>query len=78
MKAKEVLKLLKISRATLFNYTRDGKLKVTKLDNGYYDYDEESVFRVIKKDSRINVIYARVSTYKQKDDLQHQIRYVYL
>ena len=67
MKAKEVLKLLKISRATLFNYTRDGKLKVTKLDNGYYDYDEESVFKVIKKDSRINVIYARVSTYKQKD-----------
>ena len=73
MKAKEVLKLLKISRATLFNYTRDGKLKVTKLDNGYYDYEEESVFKVIKKDSRINVIYARVSTYKQKDELQHQI-----
>jgi predicted site-specific integrase-resolvase len=68
MKANEVLKLLKISRATLFNYTRDGKL-----DNGYYDYDEESVFTVIKKDSRINVIYARISTYKQKDELQHQI-----
>jgi predicted site-specific integrase-resolvase len=26
MKAKEVMKLLDISRATLFNYTRDGSL----------------------------------------------------
>ena len=47
--------------------------KVTQLENGYYDYDEESVFKIIKKDVRINVIYARVSTYKQKNDLQNQI-----
>jgi len=73
MKAKEVMKLLDISRSTLFNYTRDGKIKVTQLDNGYYDYDEESVFKIIKKDSRINVIYSRVSTYKQKTDLENQI-----
>lgn len=73
MKAKEVLKLLNISRATLYNYTKDGKIKVTQLDNGYYDYDEESVFKIIKKDARVNVIYSRVSTYKQKTDLQNQI-----
>lgn len=72
MKAKEVMKLLNISRATLFNYTRDGKIKVVKLDNGYYDYDEESIFKLKKKDSRINVIYSRVSTYKQKHDLENQ------
>ncbi len=73
MKAKEVLKLLDISRATLYNYTKDGKIKVTQLDNGYYDYDEDSVYKLIKKDPRVNVIYARVSTYKQKTDLQNQI-----
>jgi len=73
MKAKEVMKLLDISRTTLFNYTRDGKIKVIKLDNGYYDYNEESVFKIIKKDSRINIIYSRVSTYKQKTDLENQI-----
>lgn len=73
MKAKEVLKLLNISRATLYNYTKDKKIKVIQLDNGYYDYDEESVFKIIKKDARINVIYARVSTYKQKNDLDNQI-----
>jgi predicted site-specific integrase-resolvase len=72
MRAKDAMKLLKITRGTLFNYTRDGKIKVIKLDNGYYDYDEDSIFKIMKKDSRINVIYSRVSTYKQKKDLENQ------
>ena len=72
MKAKDVMKLLQITRGTLFNYTKDRKIKVTKLDNGYYDYDEESIFKIMKKDPRINVIYSRVSTYKQKNDLDSQ------
>jgi len=38
MKAKEVMKLLKISRGTLHNYVKDGKLIITKLNNGYYDF----------------------------------------
>ena len=45
--------------------------KITVLDNlsnGYYDYDEHSVLKFIKKDNRYDVIYARVSTYKQKKD----------
>ena len=73
MKAKDVMKLLDICRSTLYNYTKDGLIKATLLDNGYYDYDEESVLKFMKKDNRSNVIYARVSTYKQKNDLQTQI-----
>jgi len=73
MKAKEVMKLLNICRTTLYNYTKDNVIKTTKLSNGYYDYDEQSVLKFIKKDNRINVIYARVSTYKQKNDLFNQI-----
>lgn len=73
MKAKEVLKLLDIHRMTLYNYVKSGIISVTKLDNGTYDYDENSVFKLMKKDSRINVLYARVSTYKQKQDLNNQI-----
>ena len=49
MKAKEVMKLMNISRTTLFYYTKNGKIKVTKFDNGYYDYDEESVFKLFLK-----------------------------
>ncbi len=73
MKARDVMKLLNICRTTLYNYTKDGTIKATLLSNGYYDYDEESVLKFIKKDNRSNVIYARVSTYKQKNDLQMQI-----
>jgi predicted site-specific integrase-resolvase len=73
MKAKEVLKLLDIHRMTLYNYVKSGIISVIKLDNGTYDYDENSVFKLMKKDSRINVLYARVSTYKQKQDLNNQI-----
>ena len=73
MKAKEVLMILNISRITLYTYTKEGKIKATKMDNGYYDYDEQSVMKIINKDVRYNVIYARVSTYKQKTDLENQI-----
>ncbi len=47
MKAKDVMKLLNICRTTLYNYTKDGSIKATLLDNGYYDYDEESVLKFI-------------------------------
>lgn len=75
MKAKEVLNILNISRVTLHNYVKNGKLKATKLANGYYNYDNKSVMLLAGKDKRKNVIYARVSTYKQKKDLKNQIEY---
>ena len=73
MKGKEVRKILNIARSTLYLYTKNNILKYKKLDNGYYDYDEESIFKLLKKNSRINVIYARVSTHKQNNDLERQI-----
>lgn len=74
MKAKEVLKLLRCSRPSLTKYLKQGKLKAKLLDNGYYDYDEKSVYDFLNKDiNRKTVIYARVSTKKQKNDLKNQI-----
>ena len=73
MKSKDVLKLLGISRVTLTSYVKSGKLKATLLDNGYYDYDEKSVFSILKKDVRVNVLYCRVSTPKQKTYLTTQV-----
>ena len=73
MKAREVMKLMNICRTTLYHYTKNNIIKHTKLSNGYYDYDELSVLQFIKKDNRSNVIYARVSTYKQRNDLTNQI-----
>lgn len=74
MKSKDVLRTLRISRQTLCKYVKDGRIKVTKLPNGYYDYDEASVYAFLNKDVRRRTyIYARVSTPKQKKDLDNQI-----
>ncbi|WP_120945889.1 IS607 family transposase [Helicobacter labacensis] len=74
MKSKEVLKLLKISRVTLWKYVRDGKIRVEQEPNGYYKYYDADVYKLLGiEDGRWNVVYARVSTAKQKQDLQNQI-----
>ena len=78
MRAKEVMKILNICRTTLYKYTKDKTLKSIQLDNGYFDYDEKSVYSLLKRDERIEVIYARVSTYKQKNDLLTQISKIQL
>lgn len=73
MKAKEALKILRISRQTLCNYHKRGLIKSETLPSGKFSYDEESVFKLINKDiPRNNVIYCRVSTNKQKKDLENQ------
>jgi len=73
MKANEVLKILKVSRSTLTVYVRDGRIKVRQLPTGRYDYDAESVYAFLNRDvERGTVIYARVSTAKQKADLENQ------
>ena len=74
MKAKEVLSLLGISRVTLCRYVKLGKIKTILLPNGTYDYDKADVYKLkglLAK--RKSVIYARVSTAKQKNDLSNQI-----
>ncbi len=74
MKAYEVLNLLRISRPTLTKYVKEGIIKTTILPNGRYDYDVDSVYHLLNKDvKRKTYIYARVSTAKQKPDLENQI-----
>lgn len=74
MKAKEVLKLLRISRQTLSSYVKSGQIKAALLPNGQYDYDEDSVLSKAGVTTvRKCVVYARVSTKKQKNDLQNQV-----
>ena len=73
MKAGQVMETLNISRSTLYNYTLAGKIRTTKLENGLNDYSDEDVYRLANKSrERISVIYSRVSTAKQKNDLQNQ------
>lgn len=74
MKAKEVMNILGITRVTLSSYVKQKYIKYTELPTGLYNYDEQSVWEFLsKKKNRHNYIYARVSTNKQKKDLENQI-----
>ena len=74
MKSNEVLSMLGISRVTLCRYVKLGKIRVVELPNGYYSYNKEDVYKLKGLDvKRKKVIYARVSTSKQKKDLENQI-----
>lgn len=77
MKSKDVLKILKVTRPTLCKYVKTGKISVTLLPNGMYDYNEDDVFKCANiSTKRICAIYARVSTQKQKQDLNNQINVI--
>ncbi len=68
MRAKEVLRLLKISRPTLYRYRKEGIITAQKLPSGFYNYHEEDVYRLVNKDiQRKTYLYARVSTRNKKE-----------
>ena len=81
MKSKEVLKLLGVHRVTLNRYVREGKIRVIKLPNGQYNYNEDDVYSYIGKRKETHgtkvVTYSRVSTQAQKNQLKEQTQRIY-
>jgi putative resolvase len=75
MKAKEVLQLTGITRTHLSRLVKQGKVRVLTKPNGQYIYNVSDVYKYAGKQERqnLNLIYARVSTKKQKTDLSNQI-----
>ena len=57
MKGKKVLNLLQITRPTLCSYIKKGIIKAKKMPNGFYEYDEESVYKLLGADKRDVVVY---------------------
>jgi len=49
MKPKEALQILNISRQTLSNYVREGKINVIIKSNKQYDYVDEDVYKLEKE-----------------------------
>ena len=81
MKAKDVLKILNISRITLMKYLKLGYISAIKLPNGQYDYNDDTVYAFIgqkkeKKNKKI-ISYSRVSTQNQKSQLKEQTQRIY-
>ena len=74
MKSAKVLKILHITRQTLVQYVKRKEIRVVLLPNGTYDYNDDDVYRKAGLAcERMNVVYARVSTAKQKADLENQV-----
>ncbi len=74
MKAKEALNLLLVNRNTLTKYIKKGIIRVVELPNGLHDYNDDDVCQKFNKGmERKTFIHARVSTPKQKNDLENQI-----
>ena len=69
--SKEFRLKYKITQQTLHNWRKSGRVKFTKITSGtfmYYDLEENDSILEIRR----NVIYARVSNTKQKEDLERQ------
>ena len=79
-KPKDFAELTGVSVKTLQRWDREGILEAnrTPTDRRYYTYDQYLQFKGIKtqNDIRQVVIYARVSTKNQKDDLQNQVSFL--
>ncbi len=77
MKANEVMRLLRISRSTLHRYITEGLIRYSTLPNKKYNYNDEDVYHILNKDIKRKIcIYGRVSTQKQKKDLENQIEFL--
>ena len=81
MRAKEALEVLKVHRVTLNRYVREGRINVTKLANGRYEYNDNDVFAFVGKRKETHgtkvISYSRVSTYEQRNQLKEQTQRIY-
>ena len=79
-KPKDFAELVGVSVKTLQRWDREGILKAkrTPTNRRYYTYDQYLQFRGIQTENDIRdvVIYARVSTRNQKDDLKNQVEFL--
>jgi putative resolvase len=76
LKPKEVCQKLGISYRTLQSYVKKGYMKPV-LESGKWRFREEDVERsmgIVRK--RKVILYARVSSNTQKDDLANQVKYL--
>lgn len=77
MKACEVLKMYGISRVTLGRWVKFGRISCERLPSGHWNYTSHvGKYSNIVEDSRKNVIYCRVSTSGQKENLGRQVERV--
>ena len=74
MFAKDVLRVLQVSRPTLTKYVKTGIIRVHVMPNGHYDYNEEDVYKFQKLDSQevFEDMVSLLHCYSMKLDSSHR------
>ncbi|MEG1410974.1 MAG: MerR family DNA-binding transcriptional regulator [Terrisporobacter sp.] len=74
----EFAELLNISVKTLQRWDREGILHAfrTPTDRRYYTYEQYLEYKGMTKNEKKVVIYTKVSTSNQKDDLKNQVQFL--
>ncbi len=70
---REAQKILGVSIQTLRNWDKEGKIDSIRTPSGHRRYNIDSF---LSARGRATIIYARVSSYKQKEDLHRQADYL--
>lgn len=68
----EASKILGVSKQTLRRWENEGKIDCIRTEGGHRRYHIEK----IQEERKLSVVYARVSSRKQKSDLQRQIEFL--
>ncbi len=73
MKSKEVCEKYDITRLTLCKWVKSGKIAYEVMPSGRYNYLPQNSVS-INEEERLNIVYARVSTTIQRDNLVRQTK----
>lgn len=76
MTSTEICEKFKIKRQTLCGWKKNGTIKFESINRRKFLYDSNSVAILNNGVERLNVVYARVSNTKQKDDLDRQVKFI--
>jgi predicted site-specific integrase-resolvase len=73
---RKAMQVLGVSEKTLRNWESNGKISTIRTPTGHRRYDVELYLRTKGKDNRVTILYSRVSSYKQREDLERQSSYL--
>jgi excisionase family DNA binding protein len=77
LRPKEACQLLSISYSTLLRWIREGKIRVVTTEGGKCRIPYSEIKKYLEKREEIRaIIYARISSTGQREDLERQINYL--
>jgi putative resolvase len=73
---REAMQILQVSEKTLRDWDKAGKIRTVRTPAGHRRYDIDSVLSPQSTKKRKVILYCRVSSHKQRDDLNRQADYL--